>query len=292
MPKPSLKNPFARRKSSGNVLDVESPSSETPPTQSSFRVIERTDKNTIVFGDDRRTSHVQRPFQSPLQQLRGKSVDDLTYHANGSVDTAASRKAASALKPGRGSGGTTHSGSSDVYQSSSASGRHSSSSTLPSSVEPENDEDELFPVKRTAAPALYKPLPVPEESSLPPPPPPPSFSARAQRAFSFGLKNKQSQDKVDSPISRPTTSSGLSRPQPPSPPPPLPQSQSPTRERALTTSSYASTAVPTRLDTMPDLGSNDFGGDFGSMFEKPAVVSPAQRSVCIPLIALNVTLIS
>ncbi|QIX00127.1 hypothetical protein AMS68_005644 [Peltaster fructicola] len=280
MPKPSLKNPFARRKSSGNVLDLDSPTAEAP-TQSTFRVIERPEKkDTIVFdGSDRlnRSSQVTRPFSSPLQQLRGKSVDDLTYHANGSVDTAASRKAASALKPARGSGGTTASGSSEFYQSSSASGRFSSSSTLPSSVEQENEDEELFAQKRPL-PAAYQPKTItPIDEALPPPP---SFSSRAQRAFSFGLRNK-----------RPEVAAAPTQPIEPTPPPKPVPSHSPSRERALTTSSYASTAVPTRIETKPDLGTSDFGGDFGSMFDtvsKSPAASP-HRTVCTAQVVIDIS---
>lgn len=274
MPKPGLKNPFARRKSSGNVLEAAADNTDAAP-QSSFRVIERPEKSKIVLDGPDRRSAVPRPFASPLHALRGKSVDDLTYSAGGTVDTAASRKSAASLqKLARGSGGTTGSGLSEFYESSAASARHSSSSTLPSSVEPENDlesDGELFAQQWSAA--TRKPLPLTPEASLPLPP---SFSARAQRAFSFGLGRKPVQESTSPSATSPTV---LIKPT---------ISHSPTRERAETTSSYASTAVPSAIEPpRANLNTSDFGGSFGDMFEHlgdskkqtAAVSTPVHRTV-------------
>jgi hypothetical protein len=64
----------------------------------------------------------------------------------------------------------------------------------------------------------------------------------------------------------------------------MPTRSSPTRERAMTTSSYASTAVPQKSERAIDLPTADFGNDFGNMFEsfdsrRPSKGSPAPPAV-------------
>lgn len=246
---------FGRRKSAGNVL--ESPDAPS----SSFRVIERPEKKSSRDGAEQ--PEVKRSFASPLQALRGKSVDNLTSLQNRSVESPSQSQSRPRLKIGRGSAGTTNSGSSGYDVSSATSGRHSSSSTLPSSLEQEREsEDNLFavrskpqaPMRQTQAPA-----PIRESVDLPPPP---SFSSRAARAFSFGNKNKSSKDLSLPPVPPPHV-----EPLPKSPP----QMHSPQRERAMTTSSYASTAVPMdhqQPQSALTLDASDFGADdFGSMFD-------------------------
>ncbi|OQO08958.1 hypothetical protein B0A48_05848 [Cryoendolithus antarcticus] len=251
MKKAFTKNPFVRRRSSGNVLESTAETVEEP-VQSSFKVLERPDKRITFDGTDRRAQSQARlsqvrPFNSPIHNLRGKSAEDLGAGTN------------------RGSGGTTNSGSSGYFvDSSSASARYSSTSTLPSSLdqdrehrerERERDDDELFPKKRATVPMHYTPS-SPADHSLPAPP---SFSSRASRAFSFGLKSKQNQQQLQQPAVY--TPAGPSSPLNGIPQSPM-KSHSPPRERAMTTSSYASTAVPPRLDAKPDLGATDFGSDF------------------------------
>lgn len=95
------------------------------------------------------------------------------------------------------------------------------------------------------------------------PPPPKSFTSRAARALSFGQKHNRQESGTD--INR----------VPPIPPAPSwpaqpPRSHSPRRDRALTTSSYASTAKPEPLT----LG-GDFGSDFSSIFMSPTNDSPS-----------------
>ncbi|KAF2168860.1 hypothetical protein M409DRAFT_52860 [Zasmidium cellare ATCC 36951] len=248
----NLKN-FGRRKSSANALDFEQ---EAPPasTQSSFRVLERSDKKSVTYGS--RDSTVTRPFASPLNALRGKSADDLGLGPNRSVDSSRSRPGWP-LSGARGSGGTTNSGSSGYYESSSASARHSSTSTLPSSLDQDHNEEDLFPVKRVQTMGMYQTV----TANADEPPPPRSFTTRAARALSFGNKNAKASKDLPQDI-------------PPVPPPhvangaPLnsARSQSPYRERAMTTSSYASTAVPVKTELTLD---GDFGrdDDFSNMFE-------------------------
>jgi hypothetical protein len=261
----AFKNPFGRRKSTANALDFASPAENSDPSPSStFRVIERADKSSgshNLDGGERKLNSAprpqpKRPFDSPLQQLRGKSLEDVVAGQNRYDQREPLRNPR--LISQRGSRGTTNSGSSGLYDSSGASARYSSTSTLPSSLEPEREpeEEELFPTKRAAAPMFSSSNSVSAAHGLPPPP---SFTSRASRALSFGLKGKTPPPRLDD---APSTSIDLvdrttSR-------------ASPVRERAMTTSSYASTAVPTKADAQIapiDLPSADFGNDFGNMFE-------------------------
>ncbi|CAK4034496.1 Hypothetical predicted protein [Lecanosticta acicola] len=268
MPKGLNLKGFGRRKSSGNALEFDEPEAAVvPPGQSSFRVIERPEKRTqSTYG-----SQANVKFNSPLHALRGKSVDDLGLAQNRSVtDRSKSNQPGWLLNGARGSGGTTNSGSSGHYDSSSASARYSSTSTLPSSVEQDRDDELFAPVRKSQtqtphATGMYHSVAANADS--PPLPQPPSFTSRAARALSFG--NNRS-------------SKASSRDAPPMPPPhaatngaPLyPQrSQSPYRERAMTTSSYASTAVPTKTELR--LSVDAFGtDDFGSMFDSLKKDSP------------------
>lgn len=262
----NIKNVFTRRRS-GNALD-DTPL-DAPPSQSSFRVIERNDKVTHSF--DRPPSHLKpvRPFQSPLllqqQQPRPhhKSAEDLVLA--GANRLAKSQKAVDpvwTLKRDRGSGGTTNSGSSGYYESSNTSARHSSSSTLPSSVDQERErepeEDELFPAQKSANTPMQPPISNRADDSIPPPP---SFSSRAVRAFSFGQKhNRKNSSTKDLPPVPPMPSDGTS-----SRHDGIDGSQ---RDRSTTISSYASTAVPTKPDASLRLSTTAFGGDdWGNMFD-------------------------
>lgn len=230
-----------RRKSSANILD--SQPEPSAPAQSSFRVLERRNEpiNLNSHAPQHGNQPSARPFASPLDQLRnlrGKSVEELGSTLN------------------RGSGGTTASGSSGYYDSSSASARHSSSSTLPSSVDAEPREEELFS-KRTKTATMTRDHATDIDEV---PAPPKSFSSRAARALSFGQKHKSSME------------AHHAHPIPPAPSwPAHPQrSHSPQRDRALTTSSYASTAKPEPLTL-----SADFGSDFGNMFAPTTTESPS-----------------
>ena len=244
MPKNPLK--FSRRRSSGNVLDdIAEPAA---PAVSSFRVLERPEKRINLNGEynpQERLRKVNRPFQSPLQQLRGRSAEELSSGVNRLVERLNGVNANWLLKGFRGSGGTTTSGSSGYYESSSASARHSSSSTLPSSVDQDLKDEELFPRKARTSP-MYKSI----SDDLPPPRP--SFTARAARALSFG----QNHDRGNA------VSNNASRP--PMPVVKMVPNSPPQRERAMTQSSYASTAKP---EVNLNLGASDFGSDFASMFD-------------------------
>ncbi|KAK4542109.1 hypothetical protein LTR36_007140 [Oleoguttula mirabilis] len=249
---------FSRRKSSGAALDIApEPSAPTStPGQSSFRVIERPHKAPHTF--DGRAPRKQ-PFNSPLQQLRGKSAENLgvALGANRSVEQIKSLDPNWALKRDRGSGGTTNSGSSGYYDSSAASARHSSSSTLPSSLDQEHEpyEEELFP-RKSATTSMYQSVTADVDAPLPPPP---SFKARAVRAISFGQKHQRtgSVPQTSAPSVPTSPVNGAPRVSE--------QSNSPSRDRSMTNSSDASTAVPTRLDPELSLGKS-FGDDFGNMF--------------------------
>lgn len=263
---PSKVKLFGRRRSSGNALDIAPEAAEPAPAQSSFRVLERPDKTAHSFdsphgGTPKRVSQI-RPFNSPLQQFRGKSSDNLALGQSRWVPESNHLGPSSALKRDRGSGGTTNSGSSGYYDSSSASARHSSSSTLPSSLDQERepDEDELFP-RKAATTSMLHAISADNDEPLPPPP---SFSARAARAFSFGQKHNRTESiPKDIPIPQPI-SHGTPRSAPRSPE----RSHSPQRDRSMTTSSYASTAKPIVPEPNLSLGNASFGDDFGNMFSK------------------------
>lgn len=249
MPSGQSRNPLKnfRRKSSGNVLDLQ-PDSNAAPVQSSFRVLERADK---VDPQSRASTFiVGRPSSSQVQGPHAKSVDNLgttnRYGKEDRIETEGHK-----LIFDRGSGGTTNSLSSGYYDNSGSSARHSSSSTLPSSLDADHDPDggELFPIKKKNSLPLNN-FPVPE--------PPPSFAARAGRAFSFGLRNSKS----SSLMATPTASTAAVNT------PTLTRSDidDSIRDRALTTSSYASTARPPQLDAA--ISTTDFADDdFGNMFE-------------------------
>ncbi len=277
MPKNPLK--FTRRKSSGNILEDDTGSSSPVPATSSFRVLERPEKinlNGDSQGGAERLRQVQRPFNSPLAQLRGRSAEELSAGVNRSVKYVGIVLMSSrVLNDCRGSGGTTNSGSSGCNDSSSASARHSSSSTLPSSVDAERDPDEheLYPRKARTTPMSQD---VSSSDIHAPLPPPPSFTTRAARALSWGQKHNRN---------------GSGAPaQPPIPPIPNYPERShspPQRERATTTSSYASTAVPSKPNLDLNLGSSDFGGEFSSMFDRVEKSAPQpppnmayHRTVC------------
>ena len=277
MPKSSFKYPFGRRKSAGNILDFAPPSETPEPAASStFRVIERADRSSqhIADGAERKiasSSRAQppRPFDSPLQQIRGKSAEDIGSGQNRYVLSQDGRLKHPRLMNQRGSRGTTNSGSSGYYESSGNSARYSSTSTLPSSLEPEREpeDEDLFPNKRNMYSASNPAL------SQQPLQQPPSFTSRASRALSFGLKGRTPPPRLDDAPVMPTDS-----------PEQMSARTSPARERAMTTSSYASTAVPQKSERAIDLPTADFGNDFGNMFEsfdsrRPTKPSPAPPAV-------------
>ena len=82
---------FGRRKSSGNVLDSEFVGDA--PAGASFRVLERPQKKPSGHAGE---PEVKRSFASPLQALRGKSVDNLALSQNRSVPAVQTL----ALRPG------------------------------------------------------------------------------------------------------------------------------------------------------------------------------------------------
>lgn len=268
MPKSSaFKNPFGRRKSLGNALDFASPADSPEPSSSStFRVIERADKSGQhnFDGAERKLNSAPRsqpirPFESPLQQIRGKSAEDVASGQNRYDPSQREPLKNPRLINQRGSRGTTNSSSSGHYDSSGASARYSSTSTLPSSLEPEREpeEEDLFPTKRATAPMFSASNPSLATHQLPQPP---SFTSRASRALSFGLKGKTPPPRLDDAPPMPTELVDRTA-----------GNVSPVRERAMTSSSYASTAVPPKSDSRLapiDLPSTDFGDDdFGGMFD-------------------------
>lgn len=246
---PNLKL-FNRRKSSRSALDIAS--EQSAPAQSSFKVLERPDKAAHNFDG----KAVNRPFDSPLQQVRGGSPSNLGLGPDRSVEHIKSLDPNWALKRDRGSGGTTNSSSSGYYESSAASARHSSSSTLPSSLDQEREpEDEELFVHKAATTPMYYSASARADDALPPPP---SFKSRAVRAISFGQKhNRANSIAHDGEPTSPVKGASRGSDQP----------YSPQRDRSTTTSSYASTAVPTKVEPNLSLGTSGFGDDFGNMFD-------------------------
>jgi hypothetical protein len=207
-----------------------------------------------------------------LNRKSGKSQEDLIASANRSVpekSQARPHTVYGVLKLGRGSGGTALSGSSGYFDNSSSSARYSSSSTLPSSIEAEHEaeNEDLFPRKAAANgnSNLSSNRSSAASNALPEPP---SFTARAGRAMSFGLRSKQNA----SPGTMTAATAHM---------PDLPENSF-IRDRATTMSSNASTAVPPRLDA--NLGSmSDFGSDFGmNMFEGLSSPRQAKSNMAAP----------
>ncbi|KAF1815574.1 hypothetical protein P152DRAFT_189358 [Eremomyces bilateralis CBS 781.70] len=234
---------FARRKSTGSALDdfdekentvlrqTPEPIPKPATEQGSFRVIPRTE--------------VDRPVSQFIAPRKPKVEKASTWLSFGSSGPKGKEIDDESSPNNRGSNGSSAANSalSKVYDTSSSSARLSSSSTLPS-----QHDDELFP--RTN---IHHTLP----AKLP--------------AASHGSEHKSFIQSA-----RTWTLGGKSKPQPSTPIPPLPEQTSPrearvsngtrdgTRDRAVTSSSYASTTIPPKLeDSLP---STDFGSDLSDMF--------------------------
>ncbi|KAI9839593.1 MAG: hypothetical protein M1819_002219 [Sarea resinae] len=217
---------FTRRKSSGNALEE----AEATPAEHSFRVYERPRESSKSFDGG-----------SKLNLL--SSARPYTSSGARSGPTAEQRNGIGSNN--RGSAGTSNSTSTaGYYDTSSSSARFSSSSTLPSSADIHTSDDHNS--SKGHPHTRNSPAPQIPESH-------PTFSLRAAgRTFSFGLRAPKP------PIAAPA-------PSPLQPQPSDPVSAHP-RDRAMTTSSYASTAKPPKLDTDFGLGESGSGG-FGDMFE-------------------------
>lgn len=261
MPRNPLRG-FVRRKSSGNLLDTQQPEEPAQSAVSTFKVLERPNGATFP-----RTT-AQRPMSAmPFGQFKGKSTDDLrhlgTSAANRSVSSVQNCTGNGILKHSRGSAITTNSGSSGYYDTSSSSARYSSSSTLPSSFDQEHEQgqEELFPVKDSKQTHQNNVLPQAQASAGAANP---SFSSRATKAMGFGFGAKKKQD-----LAATTTQSqkqDLAATTTQSQPIPALPDHVAVLDRATTISSYASTAVPPRLDG--HVGNADyFSTGFDNMFE-------------------------
>ncbi|KAI9704245.1 MAG: hypothetical protein M1836_007106 [Candelina mexicana] len=218
---------FGRRKSSGNALEEV----ENPP-EPSFRVFERPQGGSKSFDGVNKLNRLSggRPLSSPGNQF------SVPYLENETASTGFSN---------RGSGGTDNSASTGgYYDNSSSSARFSSSSTLPSSAEVSTTEEPYLPRKQEAHHGAPVP-PVPESRSS-------AFSLRAAgRTFSFGTKGFRSSTVPAAGATQPASSFSVNNATP---------------ERAMTTSSYASTTTAPKLETEVALGGSDLG-TFGDMFK-------------------------
>lgn len=221
-----------RRKSSGNALEKQ----EAPP---SFRVIPRdevqaaaeTAANTKRMSLGRPLSSPKQPFQQPPSEE--DSGTSLRYNPGQDLALLCTN----ALSRGSEGSSAANSAISRVYDTSS-SARFSSSSTLPSSTDAENEEF-----------SKRKSIPTPTSDWR-------SFSfLGAARTFKPGAKGHKLSTSVASEVDKgeisqePSTGSLASR------------------DRAMTTSSYASTAMAPKIDGDLGLGSTDFGSGFGDIFE-------------------------
>ncbi|KAI9755143.1 MAG: hypothetical protein M4579_004409 [Chaenotheca gracillima] len=224
---------FARRKSSGNALEeLENVPDPSSTSSSSFRVLERPPAGSKSFDGGVKLNKFPSawPSRSPPKQ-RPDSFDD------------------SAANSYRGSGGsnTNSASTGGYYDAGSSSTRLSSSSTIPSSIDGQFLDD--TPAMRQQKSAVNKQLPAPPDA-------PSGFSLRAAaRTFSFGVNKSSKQANAPSLAHAETFSPSRLSEEP----------EEPTlRGRAMTESSYASTATPPKLNTELDLP--DFGG-FGDMFD-------------------------
>lgn len=219
---------LARRRSSGNALD-----DITTPTEggSSFKVLDRSEVNR-QSAEPKGFAKISgsRPFSSERQQSYDGGAGSNRY--GGPVDWL---KQDNTQRNSRGSDGS--SGKNSVnYDSSSLSQRFSSSSTLPSSADPETNDD-----------SYRRPTTSKKDSKDG------GFSIRNVRTFTFGGKKD-----TGSPNSRPEAY--------PQEEPSRSDSPPRMRERAMTTSSYASTAVPPKIESKLDVGGSDFGSGLGDLF--------------------------
>ena len=231
-----LPKTFNRRRSSGNANDLAEGQAE--PAKSSFRVLDRPPER--IEGPDkykRPIPRIRRPNTSPGPLRRPQSYGDGSESSNRFVSLFHSCAAARSQCSSRGSGNTNSTG--DAFSTN----RFSYSSTVPSSVD-YSSQDDLPLRERLNHAAAPRNTPEPRESHAQQQPK--TFSLKAAgRALSFGPKNSKSSTKENAYE------------------PPLPT----TRPRTMTESSYASTAVPPKLD----LGGSDLGlgdSDFSSMFSK------------------------
>ncbi|KAI9739679.1 MAG: hypothetical protein M1834_006397 [Cirrosporium novae-zelandiae] len=231
---------LARRKASGHGALEEV---ENPPA-SSFRVLDRPQSGLAVRpGRSTSKSFDGGSFLKRSSQVRPLSSPEDIYGENAFEDLPAVPNP----NNNRASGGTTHTVSTGgLYDSSSSSARYSSTSTLPSSMDEKNNGDLHHLNHRTTEDYPIPPVPHPE----------PAFSFRAAgRTFSFGMKGPKHSHTSPS-IPTIDTMPKEAVPEPPQ-----------LRERALTTSSYASTATPPKLlDSDFNIDTSDLDG-FGNMFE-------------------------
>ena len=258
---------FTRRKSSGNALDEDA---EVPPQQSSFKVLERPERDgaSKSFDGPRQLKRLSqgRPLSSPGRELGMDPFEGSRFGANNRYARSTGRDGEAELMAGRGSGGTNSTGG--LYNSSSSSARFSSSSTLPSSA----DSHEHYGSQQ-ANPQDHSAQAHPQ----------PAFSLRAAgRAFSSGIKGTKS----DSPtaLSRPEAAyDGGNR------------RRSPVRERAMTASTASTATPPKFLDSDFNLGSSesdDFENMFSSFDRRTSQVSSERTQTAAPTSASPVSILN
>lgn len=222
---PKFPKGFSRRKSSGNAFeDVQA----LPVAESTFKVFERPDGGSKSFDGGVKLSKATTNHLPPPPASRPR-----TSHREGNMFEGI-------MNGNRGSGGSN---SNTAYTTDNSS-RLSAASTAPSSTASRNEEWKSSHDK----PSHDIPAPrVPKTQS--------GFSLKsAGRSLSWG-RNK--------PNKTPTPPPPISKDLPSLPSPPA-QDGYQSRQRAVTASSYASTATPPKLDER-DLDLS-IGGDFSDLF--------------------------
>ncbi|KAG9248431.1 hypothetical protein BJ878DRAFT_36294 [Calycina marina] len=230
MPKPKF--PFSRRKSSANALEE---LQATSVAESTFKVFERSDGGSTSFDGGIKlwqatTNHLPAPT-APRPRTSHKDGNMFEGIVNANRSAHYNGESRSTMLTAQSGSGASNSNTTSTTDNSS---RLSAASTAPSSTTSRNEE-------------------LRSHNEKPQKDPPPSrkgqstFSLKnAGRSLSWGLK------KQNDPISPSET-----------PSPPRKDDYQP-RQRAVTASSYASTATPPKLNER-DLGLS-LGGDFADMF--------------------------
>jgi len=233
---------FSRRKSSGNAFeDIQAP----PSGESTFKVFERPDGASKSFDGGLKLSKATNNYLPPPSASRPRTSHKEGHMFEGIMNgnrlgTHIVNSANRLLTVRSGSGGSNTNTASTADNSS----RLSAASTAPSSTASRNEE------RKGSHDKSLNDGPVPRVQKTQS-----GFSLKsAGRSLSWG---RPKQNKT------PTPPPPIAKDLPRLPSPPV-QEEFQTRQRAVTSSSYASTATPPKLDER-DLGLS-LGGDFSDMF--------------------------
>ena len=192
MPRNPLKS-LGRRTSSVNNIDTVAKDAEVSPVKSSFRVLDRPEKTIVKTST---ADSTRRPgdqtFIAPVHNHKRRSADELVVDLNRSARRTL-QYCSSCVADSRRLSDQSMKSNPDSRANYDSSVRHSSASTIPSSVDIENDfeEQDRFDAKPQMTIEI-RPLPdLSDDSSLPSAPP---FATRAAIPLSFGTPSKGSED--------------------------------------------------------------------------------------------------